>query len=182
VVTASWDRTARLWDVDTQRQVGVLTGHSDAVKSAAFSSDGRRVVTTSDDKTARIWDADSYQQIAVLPEHQGQVRSGAFSPDGGRIVTSSNSTIWIWRVFRTTSELLDHGKRIVPRCLARGRREQAFLDPEPPFWCIEMEKWPYNTGDWKDWLRYRRASIAAPLPETAEWKQWRRGRESDQPN
>jgi hypothetical protein len=24
--------------------------------------------------------------------------------------------------------------------------------------CIEMEKWPYATQDWKDWLQFKRAN------------------------
>jgi WD40 repeat protein len=57
IVTASSDRTARLWHAPTGDLVAVLEGHDRPVLSAAFSSDGQRVVTASDDGTARIWDA-----------------------------------------------------------------------------------------------------------------------------
>jgi WD40 repeat protein len=53
VVTASKDKTVRLWDVESSKQIGVFSGHEDRVNSAAFSPDGRRVVTASSDKTAR---------------------------------------------------------------------------------------------------------------------------------
>src|SRR5262245_60945102 len=43
-----------------------LGGHGDAVRSAAFSPDGSRIVTASQDKTARIWDTASAKEIAVL--------------------------------------------------------------------------------------------------------------------
>jgi hypothetical protein len=32
------------------------------------------------------------------------------------------------------------------------QRKAFFLPPEPPKWCIELEKWPYNTAPWKLWL------------------------------
>ncbi|QIG52534.1 hypothetical protein G5V57_17990 [Nordella sp. HKS 07] len=56
VVTASSDKTARLWDVATGKPLGEPLHHESAVWSAAFSPDGTRVVTASRDKTARIWD------------------------------------------------------------------------------------------------------------------------------
>ena len=58
MVTAGTDKTARIWDAETQRQIGTLAGHGDAVFSAVFSPDGRRVLTASSDFTARIWEAE----------------------------------------------------------------------------------------------------------------------------
>jgi hypothetical protein len=52
VVTASVDRTARLWDPATGALLATLEGHTDRVWSAAFSPDGRRVVTTSEEARA----------------------------------------------------------------------------------------------------------------------------------
>jgi hypothetical protein len=47
VVTASWDKTARLWDAKTGAEIAVLEGHGAWVTSAAFSPEGARVVTAS---------------------------------------------------------------------------------------------------------------------------------------
>lgn len=55
VVTASIDRTARIWDSASGKEIVVLKGHEDVVRSAMFSPDGRHVVTASLDKTARVW-------------------------------------------------------------------------------------------------------------------------------
>ncbi len=56
IVTASLDKTARIWDARLGKQLAVLSGHGDIVESAAYSPDGMRIVTASDDKTARIWE------------------------------------------------------------------------------------------------------------------------------
>src|SRR4029077_2987519 len=63
IVTASFDKTARIWDANAAREIGVLRGHEGGVSSAAFSPDGRLIVTASDDRTARIWDAQTGRQI-----------------------------------------------------------------------------------------------------------------------
>jgi len=57
----------------------------------------------------------------------------------------------------TTQELVSHAKAAVPRCLIPAQRNSFFLPPEPPLWCIELEKWPYDTTAWKQWLNDSRA-------------------------
>ena len=59
IVTASDDRTARIWDAASAKEIAVLSGHDNRLWSAAFSPDGLRIVTASGDKTARIWDVAS---------------------------------------------------------------------------------------------------------------------------
>ena len=68
MVTASRDKTARLWEVATGQALRALPGHQGAVKHAAFSPDGKLVVTASDDKTARLWEVATGQMLRALPE------------------------------------------------------------------------------------------------------------------
>ncbi len=92
VVTASDDKTARVWDADSGKLNASLQGHTAAVNSAAFSPDGKRVVTASDDTTARVWDGDSGKTFTSLQGHTDRVDSAAFSPDGKRVITASDDT------------------------------------------------------------------------------------------
>ena len=59
LVTGSWDKTARLWDLKSKNPAAgsrVLKGHTDSIWSVAISPDGRWLVTGSADNTARLWD------------------------------------------------------------------------------------------------------------------------------
>ena len=116
IVTASNDKTARIWDARTGMELQVLSGHSDYVNCAAYSPDGSRIVTVSIDKTARIWDARTGAQLTVLLGHGDSVSSAAYSPDGTRIVTASyDKTARIWNA-RTGAQLMvlsGHPNRVV---------------------------------------------------------------------
>ena len=76
IVTASSDKTARIWDARTGALLKVLEGHGEIVRSAAFSPDGARVVTASKDASARIWDARTGALLKKLEGHGdgGQLR------------------------------------------------------------------------------------------------------------
>jgi WD40 repeat protein len=163
IVTASEDETARLWDVETSKPI--ITGWEGAVLSAAFSPDGRRIVTVSKDKTARLWDAETGKPIGEpLEGHTDWVVSAAFSPDGKRIVTASaDTTARLWEISANTQELVSHAQAAVPRCLTPAQRRAFFLPPEPPLWCVELEKWPYHTDEWNQWLSDTRAGKNPPL-------------------
>ena len=98
IVTASVDKTARVWRADGSGEPVVLRGHEERVTSAAFSPDGTRIVTGSYDNTARVWRADGSGEPLVLRGHEDAVYSAAFSPDGTRIVTASvDNTARVWR-------------------------------------------------------------------------------------
>jgi WD40 repeat protein len=100
IVTASTDKTARLWDAETGKPIGEpLSGHEGEVTSAAFSPDGKRIVTSSSDKTVRLWDAETAKPIGEpLKGHENAVWAAAFSPDGKRIVTAGayDNTARLW--------------------------------------------------------------------------------------
>lgn len=91
------DHTARVRDARSGRQLLVLSGHADGVRSAAYSPDGDRIVTCSVDTTARIWDAYSGAQLTVLSGHMGQCWRATYSPDGRTIATAAeDKTARIW--------------------------------------------------------------------------------------
>ena len=90
----------RLWDVDTDTEIGILWGHIGEVSGVAFSPDGGTLASAgSVDATVRLWDVDTQTEIAILRGHTGWVKGVVFSPDGKTIVSGSHDpTGRLWDV------------------------------------------------------------------------------------
>ncbi|MBA2307058.1 hypothetical protein H0W26_02910, partial [Candidatus Dependentiae bacterium] len=69
VLTGSWDKTARLWDVTTGKQLHILEGHMKGVNSVAYSPDGTTLLTGSEDNTTCVWDVTTGKQLRILKGH-----------------------------------------------------------------------------------------------------------------
>jgi len=68
LASASGDRTARLWNLDTNLQVGPSLQHERLVRSAAISADGKQLVTGCSDKNAYVWDIHTTLKDAGLED------------------------------------------------------------------------------------------------------------------
>ena len=99
VVTGSWDKTLRIWNVQKGTLLGKpLQGHQGGVFSVAVSPDDMRMASGGQDRTIIIWDVESKQIVFELVKHTGNVNCVCFSLDGKRLASGSNSdgTAVIW--------------------------------------------------------------------------------------
>jgi hypothetical protein len=83
IASGSWDKTVRLWDAATGKEIRSLSGHSAHVNSVAFSPDGTRIASGSLDNTVRLWDAGTGKEVASIHVDPWLVslRAGAVSLD-----------------------------------------------------------------------------------------------------
>src|SRR5690242_3914959 len=56
LASGSFDRTIKLWDVQTGKEKRTLTGHTYSVECVAYSPDGKTLASGSIDRTIKLWD------------------------------------------------------------------------------------------------------------------------------
>ena len=71
----------------TQREP--LIGHSDWIRSLAFSPDSKTLLSGSNDKTVRLWDVETGQLLHLLTGHRKRVKCVGISPDGQLLLSCS---------------------------------------------------------------------------------------------
>jgi WD40 repeat protein/tRNA A-37 threonylcarbamoyl transferase component Bud32 len=131
---AASDKTARIWDPTTGRQLAVLQGHAGQLTSVAFHPDGVLIATTSVDETARVWNSRTGTQL-VAYGFLTTVGWAGFSRDGMRLMTiaiddtnKQPPSFQIWGVdvdHRSPDELAAYVRCRVPFAFQDQRLEPA---------------------------------------------------------
>jgi WD40 repeat protein len=103
-VSASWDNSLKLWDLESGRALRTLEGHAGAVNCVALTNDGRRAVSGSSDNTLKVWDLESGRALTTLEGHSAGVRGVALTPDGSCAVSASDDrTLKVWDLERASA-------------------------------------------------------------------------------
>jgi WD40 repeat protein len=79
VVTGSKDKSIKLWDINSSREIRSFLGHNHFVNGLALSNDGNWLLSGSYDKTVRLWNVSTGKQQFV---HTGEdfITDVAFDP------------------------------------------------------------------------------------------------------
>ncbi|KAG8456174.1 hypothetical protein GDO86_002100 [Hymenochirus boettgeri] len=98
LVTASRDKTLRIWDLKKDgKLIQVLSGHIQWVYCCAISPDCSMLCSAAGENSVKLWSMHSYTLIRKLEGHQNSVVSCDFSPDSALLVTASyDTTVIMW--------------------------------------------------------------------------------------
>uniref|UniRef100_A0A1B6MHU5 Uncharacterized protein n=1 Tax=Graphocephala atropunctata TaxID=36148 RepID=A0A1B6MHU5_9HEMI len=92
-LTGSYDRTCKVWDIETGEEVHTLQGHKNVVYAVAFNNpSGDKILTGSFDKTARLWSYETGECKQTFSGHSGEVVAVQFDPQKQLIATASMDT------------------------------------------------------------------------------------------
>lgn len=82
-VTASADRTLRVWDLERREPLHTLRGHLNPVTAVALNRDGTRIASASSDQTLTVWNLVGQEvEPSSLSLHRSGVNGVSMSPDG----------------------------------------------------------------------------------------------------
>lgn len=97
IVSASEDKTLKVWDVESGRELLTLAGHEQGISDCAVSPDGSFIVSASKDGTLKVWNTATGERRRTLTGHEAAVRACAISPDGFTAISASDDrTLKIW--------------------------------------------------------------------------------------
>jgi WD40 repeat protein/serine/threonine protein kinase len=111
LATASWDGSARIWEVSSGKLLQEFRQSTNRPEHVAFSPDGKKLLGTFRDGTSQIWDTLTGKTLQTLRGHRAVVWFGEFDPDGRRVITASDdgsARVWDGATGQTLSILSGH--------------------------------------------------------------------------
>ena len=98
LASVSDDKVVRLWDLDTKQEILALSGHSQFIKTVAFSPHSDEwVVSGSWDRSIKVWNLQNGSLERTLLGHQQKVNVVVFSPDGEMIASGGfDKMVKLW--------------------------------------------------------------------------------------
>jgi len=98
-VSGGWDRTVRVWDLQTSRCLHVLNGHLDLVIGVRITPDGDIALSGSHDNTMRLWDLSTGDCLQILRGHTDSVTAISIAPDRRLALSAGrDKTVRVWDI------------------------------------------------------------------------------------
>ena len=99
VLSAAYDATMFLWELESGSVVKRFNGHDYSINSVALSPDGAWAASASTDKTIKLWDLATGAEIRTLEGHDQYISRVVFSPDGRLLLSAGgDGTARLWEV------------------------------------------------------------------------------------
>jgi len=112
-LSGSWDKTLRLWDLNTGQTSRQFVSHTKDVLSVAFSADNRQIVSGSRDKAIKLWNTLAQCKFTIGEDcHNDWVSTVRFSPSSSNPVIVSagwDKVVKVWNLANCKLKTNHHG-------------------------------------------------------------------------
>jgi WD40 repeat protein len=107
LITGSWDKTIRVWDLQSGECLRTLEGHSNRISALQMTPDQRHPrIAGSVDKTLKLWDLATGQCVTTFYGHGGSVDTIALASSGKQVVSASeDATVKVWDLNKRSPDL-----------------------------------------------------------------------------
>jgi WD40 repeat protein len=172
LASASSDRTIKIWDTATGKELRTLTGHDASVMAVAFSPDGKSLASVAyqalgfPDMGAMLWDVATWEAKVKLERNKGSFESVVFSADSKIVAAAGSPAALLW----DTST----GKQVGAIYDNQGRATSAAFSPDGKILVLGIiapleDVEPIRLWDWKEPKRLQalKADPRGGVPEQA---------------
>jgi WD40 repeat protein len=154
VVSGSWDKTLKVWDVKTGKCLKSLEGHGAWVYCVTVLPSGE-VVSGSSDNTLKVWDVKTGVCLKTLEGHSNSVQCVAALPSGEVVSGSWDNTIKIWDVKTRVclKTLVGHSNSV--QCVAMlssGKMVSGSYDGTLKVWDVKTGRCVETLEGHRDWV------------------------------
>ena len=127
LLSASDDKTVRLWDLPSNEPITTFVGHDDYVRCANFmpGTMSNMIVSGSYDSTVRLWDPRTGRNSPVMTfKHAAPVEDVLSLPSGTTMLAAADNTVTVLDLVaaRPLHQITNHQKTVTSLSLASGGR------------------------------------------------------------
>lgn len=147
-LSASDDKTIRIWDLPTSVETCILQGNNDYIRAADFLPISHVILSGGYDGTVRLWDIrmPGHENEIKNMNHGESVDAVSFLKDGSVILSAGGPIIKIWDMIagknRPLKVIRNHQKSVV--CLSKNKEGSRILSAG-----LDAHLKIYDVKDWK---------------------------------
>ena len=142
MISGSFDKNIKLWDIKTGKVIRTFRGDKYKVESVAFSPNSKYIISAGL-LTLKLWDMKTAKVLRIFKGHKNIIKSVAFSPDGKYAISGSkDSTMKLWDI--------KTGKKVRT---FKGDKEEinsVSFGPNGKYVIYGSKKLIKGSGDWDD--------------------------------
>ena len=100
LLSASADKSVRLWSCDTWTCLVAYRGHDAPVWDVRWGPHGHYFLSCGHDKVARLWNTENIAPLRMFVAHDNDVECGCFHPNGAYVFTAGDKNVRMWDISR----------------------------------------------------------------------------------